>query len=365
MINCRDITLSYRYFTIASYRPQPLISIQALKQKLPLSTPASQQVSKTKKEIVACLTGQSQKMLVVCGPCSIHDPHSALDYAKRLATVAKAYKDQLIIIMRCYFEKPRSISGWRGLVMDPKLDGSYAINEGLAQARALLLQINELGLSCATEFLSPIIAPYYQDLISWGAIGARTVSSQVHRALAAQLPMPIGLKNDTHGNIDLAIQACLATQQAQAQLGINDKGNPILMPPKKNPFTHIILRGAKDHTNYSYQHIQSSSALLESFELRPNIMIDCSHGNSEKDSNRQAQVARDICNIQRTHQYRLFGIMLESHLVAGKQEPCSTRKLTYGQSITDDCMNWPSTEKILHALYQTRGYLLGIKNSKS
>lgn len=325
-----------------------LITPQGLIQAHPLPTPTKAFIDRTRTAIKAILTGQDQRQLVIVGPCSIHDTEAALDYATQLKQIADRYQDELLIIMRVYFEKPRTTVGWRGLINDPHLDGSHDIALGLTLARQLLLKINDLGLAAATEFLDPITPLYLTDLVSWGAIGARTTESQLHRQLAASLPMPIGFKNNTDGNIQVAIDAILAAQDPHAYLSVDQQAQPAIIRAPGNPNCHIVLRGGRYGPNYSPEDIQFTSNQLKTHQLTPRLMIDCSHGNSHKNYLQQTQVAEAISNQITLGNKTICGIMLESNLVAGKQSLGNS--LVYGQSITDACLSLAETSPILEKL---------------
>lgn len=326
---------------------RPLIAPAVLRKELPTPHEIEQQVITKREQISAILTGQDTRLLVVVGPCSIHDNDAALEYAGRLAALQNQYKEQLCIVMRVYFEKPRTSGGWKGLINDPNLDQSFDINFGLHKARKLLLDINQLGIAAGTEFIDVIIPPFISDLVSWGAIGARTTESQIHRQLASGLPMPVGFKNGTTGNTQIAIDAVRASKLNHQYLGITEYGTPAIFETHGNPYGHIILRGATDHTNYEADKIATITDALLTSGLPPFLMVDCSHGNSNKDHTKQPAVAQAIVDQIAAGNGAIAGVMIESHLTAGKQQYQPGKALTYGQSITDACIDWNSTTDIL------------------
>lgn len=334
----------------------PLITPETVISELSVDSQSAELVSTTRDEIANILAGKDDRMVVIVGPCSIHDTDAALHYAKELSQLREHYRHELCIIMRVYFEKPRTTVGWKGLINDPRLDGSFRINEGLQRARLLLLQINQLGLPTATEFLDTIIPQYLADLISWAAIGARTTESQIHRELASGLSMPVGFKNGTQGNIDVAIDATFAAKHPHHFLGVTSGGNAAIVSTKGNPNSHIILRGGKiSGPNYHPQTIDSTANILKKKKLHHKIMVDCSHGNSLKDHTKQFQVLDSICQ-QRLESDTIFGVMIESNLKAGNQP--LTSNLEYGKSITDACIDWEDTCNALKHLSNT------IKNTR-
>src|SRR5690606_30825530 len=299
------------------------------------------------------LLGKDQRMLVVVGPCSIHDPVAALDYARRLQPLREKYADSLEIVMRVYFEKPRTTVGWKGLINDPYLDESYRIDEGLRIARQLLIDINRMGLPAGSEFLDVISPQYIGDLISWGAIGARTTESQVHRELASGISAPIGFKNGTDGNIRIATDAIQSASRGHHFLSVHKNGQVAIVHTKGNQDCHVILRGGKA-PNYDAAHVEAACADLEKAGLPASLMVDCSHANSLKQHERQKDVAADIAAQMKAGSKRIFGVMLESHLVAGAQKftpgKDDARGLSYGQSITDACIGWSDTLDVLENL---------------
>jgi 3-deoxy-7-phosphoheptulonate synthase len=310
-------------------------------------------VSDTRKAIRRIMTAQDDRLLVVIGPCSIHDPAAAIDYARKLLKTREHYADTLEIVMRVYFEKPRTTVGWKGLINDPYLDESFKIDEGLRMARQLLLQINQLGLPAGSEFLDVISPQYIGDLISWGAIGARTTESQVHRELSSGLSAPIGFKNGTDGNIKIATDAIQAAARPHHFLSVHKNGQVAIVETAGNPDCHVILRGGKG-PNYDAESVAAACRDLEAAKLHPSLMVDFSHANSSKQHERQVVVAEDIAAQVAGGSRRVFGVMVESHLCAGAQKFTPGKddpsKLTYGQSITDACIGWDDSERVLQIL---------------
>lgn len=328
---------------------QTLINPLAFIQSLPASHTTLNRINHFRKQTTDIIHGYDKRLLVIVGPCSIHDTDAALEYAIQLKQLADQLNDVIFIIMRVYFEKPRTTIGWKGLIRDPHLDQSFDIQHGLILARRLLLAINELGLPTATEFLDAIVPHYLQDLITWGAIGARTVQSQMHRELASSLSMPIGFKNNTDGNITVAIDAVQTAKHAHQFISINQHGHPAIINSTGNPDCHIILRGSNQATNYSSEHIQFAINKLNDVNLTPRLLIDCSHGNSMKDYQKQAVVLDYLLPLLHESS-SILGFMLESHLMAGSQQLIAKKMLRYGQSITDGCMGWDETANLLKKL---------------
>ena len=318
-------------------------------REYPVSQSAAQTTFAARQAIHRVLHGADDRLLVVIGPCSIHDYDLAMDYASRLNKAAEAYRDELIVVMRVYFEKPRTTVGWKGLINDPRLDNTFRINEGLRLARRILLEINELGMPCATEFLDTITPQYTADLIAWGAIGARTTESQVHRELASGLSCPVGFKNGTDGNLRIAVDAIRAANSPHHFLSVTKSGHTAIVSTQGNEDCHVILRGGKE-PNYDAASVEAASAELGKAGLAARLMVDFSHGNSRKQYERQMEVCRDIAGQLATGDERLFGVMVESHLVAGRQDLVSGQALTYGQSITDACIGWEDSEQVLMEL---------------
>ena len=313
--------------------------------ELPLDDKAAELVESTRNQIADLIHGRDKRLLAVIGPCSIHDPKAAMEYARCLLPLRQKYEKELLIVMRVYFEKPRTTVGWKGLINDPYLDGTFDINFGLRQARRLLLDLNNLGMPASTEFLDMITPQYYADLISWGAIGARTTESQVHRELASGLSCPVGFKNGTDGNLKIAIDAIGAASHPHHFLSVTKAGHSAIVHTAGNPDCHVILRGGKE-PNYSAEHVRDAVAQLTTAGVSPRLMVDCSHANSRKDYTRQMEVAQDVAAQIRNGEQNIMGVMVESHLVEGRQD----KPETYGQSITDACIGWDTTEEMLALL---------------
>ena len=316
-------------------------------------TPVEKLINDTRRRIHDIMSGKDDRLLVVIGPCSIHDPAAAIDYGRKLKAMRDHYQDTLEIVMRVYFEKPRTTVGWKGLINDPYLDGSFRINEGLRMARQLLIEINRLGLPAGSEFLDVISPQYIGDLISWGAIGARTTESQVHRELASGLSAPIGFKNGTDGNIKIATDAIQAAERGHHFLSVHKNGQVAIVQTQGNPDCHVILRGGKA-PNYDEASVNAACKDLAAVKLKPTLMIDCSHANSSKQHERQVDVTNDISAQISKGSRQIFGVMVESHLeggaqkfTPGKDDPAA---LKYAQSITDACIGWADSEKVLATL---------------
>ncbi len=318
-------------------------------REFPVSSVAAETTSEARAAIHRILHGMDDRMLVVVGPCSIHDPRAAREYAERLVAQRERLKDRLEIVMRVYFEKPRTTVGWKGLINDPGLDGSFDINRGLRIARELLLDINSMGLPAGTEYLDMITPQYLADLISWGAIGARTTESQVHRELASGLSCPVGFKTGTDGNIRIALDAIKAASQPHHFLSVTKGGHSAIVSTRGNEDCHIILRGGKA-TNYDRVSVESACREAGAAALACRLMIDCSHGNSQKNPDNQLLVAQDIVDQLADGEARIIGVMIESHLVAGREDLVAGKPLTYGRSITDGCIGWEATEQALEML---------------
>jgi 3-deoxy-7-phosphoheptulonate synthase len=306
-------------------------------------------ITETRRKIRDILQGRSDRLLVVMGPCSIHDPSAALAYAEKLAAERKRHEAELELLMRVYFEKPRTTVGWKGLINDPYLNGSFRINEGLRIARDLLLRINQRGVPAGCEFLDVISPQYLGDLVSWGAIGARTTESQVHRELASGLSAPVGFKNGTDGNVKIAVDALLAARQKHHFLSVHKTGQVAIVETRGNEDCHIILRGGKA-PNYDSASVHAACEELARAKLPERVMIDCSHANAAKNYERQREVARDIASQLGEGERRIIGAMMESHLVAGRQDLQPGKALTFGQSITDACLGWDESLPLLEAL---------------
>ena len=327
---------------------RPLISPALLQERLPLGSDAAQQVRQHRRAIADVLHGRDDRLLVVVGPCSIHNHDQATEYARQLKDMAEQFKNELLIIMRVYFEKPRTTVGWKGYINDPRLDGSFAINEGLERARNLLLDIIGLGLPAGTEFLDLLSPQFISDLIAWGAIGARTTESQSHRQLASGLSCPVGFKNGTDGNVKVATDAIVAAQSPHAFMGVTKMGQAAIFETRGNHDCHVILRGGKS-PNYSAQHVADACQLLAASGLREQVMIDLSHANSSKQHHRQIEVAADVARQIAAGEQRITGVMIESHLQEGRQD-LGKGELAHGVSITDACISMAQTVPVLQQL---------------
>ena len=326
----------------------PLLSPRAMKALTPVSGAINATVARSRERIIRILRQEDARLLVVIGPCSIHDEKSALEYAARLSRLQKEFADKMEIVMRVYFEKPRTTIGWKGLINDPHMDGSQDIETGLKIARKLLLEIVGLGLPAATEFLDPVVPQYIADLITWAAIGARTTESQTHREMASGLSMPVGLKNATDGSLQVAIDAMGATRHPHSFLGMNEDGVTSIVRTNGNPDAHVVLRGGRAMTNYDAASIKAAEAKLISEKLPPVLMVDCSHANSEKKFAKQEEVWRSVIEQRAGGTKSLIGLMVESHLNEGNQPiPKTLNELRYGVSITDSCIGWEATERML------------------
>jgi 3-deoxy-7-phosphoheptulonate synthase len=326
---------------------RPLIPPAILLEEIPISERASNVVSDTRAAVANALAGRDPRLVVIAGPCSIHDPGAALDYAGKLKRLADRYSGQLIVLMRSYFEKPRTSVGWKGLINDPDLDETFHINKGLRLARQLLLDVNDMGLPTASEFLDTQIPQHIADLTSWVAIGARTTESQVHRELASGLSMPVGFKNTTDGTIKTAVDAVLAAKSPHWFPSVTKQGIAAISHTTGNDTCHVILRGGtRTGPNYSAEHVRDTCAELAAKGLRETVMIDCSHGNSNKDYRRQADVAASISQQVAGGSWQIFGAMLESNIVEGRQDYVPGRPAVYGQSITDACISLEQTEPL-------------------
>lgn len=329
----------------------PLLAPSQLSRELPLSQAAADTVADARDRIRGLLSGADQRLLVIVGPCSIHDLDAAREYARRLLPLRAALADRLEIVMRVYFEKPRTTTGWKGLIADPHLDGSHDMNTGLRLARKLLLELAELGMPSATEFLDPTVPQYIADLVTWAAIGARTTESQTHRQMASGLSMPVGFKNGTDGTMDTAINAVISAAAPHHFLGIDGEGRMAIIRTSGNPDCHLVLRGGKEGPNFDATSTAAAATALGKHPVCRRVMVDCSHDNAAKDHNRQPLVVADLVAQVRSGGAHLLGCMIESHLVAGKQAPQADRsKLTYGQSITDACVDFSTTERMLNTL---------------
>jgi len=320
----------------------------AIHHDYPITDPVAQVVATARESIRRAIAGNDKRLVVITGPCSLHDPAAAIDYAKRLAAVGEAISETIIVVMRVYFEKPRTTVGWKGLINDPKLDGSCDINFGLRKARELLLEINGMGLPCASEFLDPIVPQYTSDLVAWSAIGARTTESQTHREMTSGLSMPVGLKNATDGSLQIALDAMVAARRPHSFLGINAAGRTCVVRTTGNPDVHLVMRGG-ERPNYKKPYIAYAKAALEDFDAPRLIMVDCSHGNSNKEYIKQKAPFEYLIDLYVQGESAILGLMLESNLVAGRQS--LGKDMVYGQSVTDACLGWEETEQLLRGAH--------------
>ncbi|WP_020676023.1 3-deoxy-7-phosphoheptulonate synthase [Geopsychrobacter electrodiphilus] len=335
------------------HKVTPIIAPSDLKQVFPLTEKSAQLVYFSREKVKAILHGQDRRLMAVVGPCSIHEPRAAIEYARRLAVLAKEVEDQIFIVMRVYFEKPRTTIGWKGLINDPDLDGSHRISKGLGVARRLFCAITELGLPIASEMLDPITPQYLSDMISWGAIGARTTESQTHREMASGLSFPVGFKNGTDGGLNVATDAMSASLHEHSFLGINFDGRTSIVHTRGNPDVHIVLRGGNSGPNFHPEAIAETTELLQKSNLPTSIMVDCSHANSNKDHTRQGAVLSDVIDQILAGNPALNSVMIESNLEAGNQSiPADLSQLRYGVSITDKCVDWATTEEMLRSARQ-------------
>ena len=335
-----------------------LLSPRELKALTPTTEAVNATVARARERVVRILNQEDPRVLVVIGPCAIHDVKSALEYANRLSKLQKEFADRMEIVMRVYFEKPRTTIGWKGLINDPHLDGSQDIETGLKVARRLLMQINGMDLPAATEFLDPIVPQYIADLITWAAIGARTTESQTHREMASGLSMPVGLKNSTDGSLQVAIDAMAATRHPHSFLGMNEGGETAIVRTSGNPNAHVVLRGGRAMTNYDAVSIRAAEEKLASEKLPPILMVDCSHANSSKQFAKQEDVWHSVIEQRLGGTKSLIGLMVESHLSEGNQPiPKDLALLRYGVSITDSCIGWETTERMLRWGYEALGAL--------
>jgi 3-deoxy-7-phosphoheptulonate synthase len=332
----------------------PLIAPADLKQVLPLSEEDAEFVAKSRAQVQDILWNRDPRMMVVIGPCSIHDPKAAIEYAERLAKLNSELHDQLLLVMRVYFEKPRTTIGWKGLINDPDLNGTHLISKGLGIARRLMLNITAMGLPVATEMLDPITPQYMADTISWGAIGARTTESQTHREMSSGLSFPVGFKNGTDGNLQIAIDAMGAACHPHSFLGINREGRTSIVRTTGNPDVHIVLRGGNDRPNYAAADIAQAEKKLDKAGIKTTLMVDCSHANSLKDHNRQEAVMQDVMEQVAAGNAKIGSLMIESFLKEGNQKMADKLEdLEYGVSITDKCVNWETTERMLRHAHAT------------
>ena len=329
---------------------RPLITPALLMEKLPGSAATLALVERSREQIARVLRGEDDRLVVVVGPCSIHDHAQAIDYAQRLKGVADREGDALLVVMRTYFEKPRTTVGWKGYINDPHLDGSYAMNEGLERARYLLLEIVETGLPVGTEFLDLLSPQFISDLVAWGAIGARTTESQSHRQLASGLSCPVGFKNGTDGSVKVAVDAIVAAGAPHAFMGMTKMGQAAIFETRGNADCHVILRGGSDGPNYGEAHVAAACAALRKAGLREQVMIDVSHANAQKQHRRQIDVGHEIAARVGAGDHAITGVMIESHLEEGRQDLVEGQMLRHGVSITDACIGWADTEPLLRSL---------------
>lgn len=325
----------------------PLIPPRELKERIPSDEARGATVVSGRSEIEAVLSGHDDRLLMIVGPCSIHDPDAARTYAERLLRLREALAEQLLIVMRVYFEKPRTRLGWRGLVLDPHLDGSYDISTGLTVGRMLLADLSDMGMPVGSEVLDPIVPQYMSDLTSWASIGARTTESQTHRDMASGLSMPVGYKNGTDGSVSTAVNAMASSMHPHSFIGIDQEGRTCVLNTKGNTSGHLILRGGRNGPNYDRDSVAAACRALEDAGLPRQVIIDCSHGNSQKDPSRQPGVLENVISQRAEGQRAIRGAMIESNLFAGRQDVKAKAELSYGVSITDACIGWEETEKVL------------------
>ena len=329
---------------------KPLTSPDDMKVDLPETEAASQIVAESRRQIERILRGEDRRRMVIVGPCSLHDLDATLDYARRLKKVQMELSQRVLIIMRAYFEKPRTTLGWKGMLYDPHLDLSYDIDFGIRQSRKILCEISKIGLPCATEFLDPIVPQYLADLISWAAIGARTTESQIHRQMASGLSMPIGFKNATDGNLNVALDAIKAASNPHSFLGIDRNGKVIIADTKGNKYGHLVLRGGTGGPNYASEYVAFAEILLQKQHVLNGMLIDCSHANSHKNHKRQREALFDITDQISASNTSIAGVMLESFIAEGRQSIGSPGGLKYGVSLTDPCIGWDETEELIRYL---------------
>jgi 3-deoxy-7-phosphoheptulonate synthase len=347
---------------------QLLESPKALKMKLPLGLIEAEAIASWRREIRDIIEGRDPRILLIVGPCSIHNIESALHYAKLLKALADDVQDHFFVVMRTYFEKARTTLGWKGLIYDPHLDDSNDSRSGLHLARSFLLELVRLGLPAATEFLEPIVSNYIEDLISWGSIGARTAQSQIHRQLASSLSMPVGIKNRTDGNIDVAIQAAISARMQHSFLAMNDSGQAVIRKSKGNPLPHIVLRGGEECKNYDRASIDHAVKLLERAKITPHIIVDCAHDNSKKNYKKQTEIFSYLLDEVIGGNTAIRGIMLESFLLEASQDTLtsttlSSEEIAYGASLTDPCLGWEETEALIKEAHKLKSYQYQVANT--
>ncbi|HEY6723995.1 MAG TPA: 3-deoxy-7-phosphoheptulonate synthase [Polyangiaceae bacterium] len=342
----KSSTLNVRVVTTTPL-PNPI----NIRTEISVSERATQAVLRARRDIARVIAGLDPRRLVVIGPCSVHDPDAAIDYALKLKKLSEPLSDRLLVVMRVYFEKPRTTVGWKGLINDPALDGSDDIPAGLRAARRLLLEVSEIGLPAATEFLDPIVPQYISDLIAWAAIGARTTESQTHREMASGLSMPVGFKNGTDGSLSAAINAMLAAAQPHSFLGVNDTGQVAVVRTQGNPEGHVVLRGGTSGPNYKREHIEEAGRQLAKAKVNQRVLVDCAHGNSGKSVEQQAVVAFELADQIAAGNDNVLGLMIESNIKAGRQDITGSKAdLVYGQSVTDPCIDFDTTVRVLERL---------------
>eukprot|EP01083_Nonionella_stella_P312200 1115893_1 len=369
-VNSQDCTPHSKILNVRIKRMRALLSPDFVRQKLPMSSCEVDKVFESRKQISRIVNGEDDRLLCIVGPCSIHDTESARAYALKLAEIARALKDDIFVVMRVYFEKPRTTVGWKGLINDPHLDGTFDINQGLQSARSLLIDLVSTGVPVGVEWLDTITPQYICDLVSWGAVGARTTESQVHRQLTSGLSMPVGFKNATSGDIKIATDAVVSARHPHSFLSVTENGGAAIVETTGNADTHVILRGGKGGTNYDQKSVQNAADTMSASGLRPTLIIDCSHGNSGKDFRKQPKVSGEVAKLVASGVSDVIGVMIESNLVEGKQTLTlgEADKLVYGQSITDSCVNLDTTEKMLAELATAafkRRQLRGAEGHKS
>ncbi len=338
---------------------QPLTTPRNLVNSLPITASVEQTVVEGREQVRRVLNGEDPRLLLIVGPCSIHNKDLALEYAGRLKELAQELSDRLLIVMRVYFEKPRTTVGWKGLIYDPHLDDTFDIEAGLRTARSLLLEIGEMGMYAGTEFLDPVVPQYLAGLITWGTIGARTTESQIHRQMASGLSMPVGFKNGTDGNAQIAVDAMLSARSPHGFLGMDGDGQTALIRTTGNPDGHLVLRGGNAGPNFGAEAIAEAKDRLGKAGVRSQLMVDCSHGNSNKDHTQQGRAFRDVVSQKVSGDRDIIGVMLESNLNEGNQRLCEDpSQLEYGVSITDACIGWQETDQLLHWAYEAMGDLV-------
>ena len=326
---------------------KPLIAPNLLKDKLPATNQVAQLVALSRKAIQNILVNKDERKMVIVGPCSLHDCQATLEYAEKLMQLQQRVKDKILIVMRAYFEKPRTTLGWKGMIYDPHLDNSYDIEGGLLQGRGLLLSIAQMGLPTATEFLDPIVPQYLADIVSWAAIGARTTESQIHRQMASGLSMPVGFKNSTDGNLSSALDAIKAASSAHSFMGIDRNGQTVIAETRGNRFGHLVMRGGTDCPNYGSEYVAFVQVLLRKAGISTGVIIDCSHANSQKDYKKQRGAFLDVAEQIRQGNPLITGVMLESFINEGNQPFKGPESLAYGVSLTDSCIGWEETEELI------------------